>query len=363
VNVFYACQAVDDADPVHASIVRWIRALAAAPRVGHVTVATLRTGSFDLPDDVDVVALGTGRVRRLLRFYRAVLTALRAGRADVFFVMQGGPYPLLLLPVRVLARRPVYQWKAHPHVGLTMRVAARCDDLVFTSTRHAFPLPLANVRVVGQGIDVDAFTPVPGSRAPDRFLALGRVAPVKRLERAIDALAELQDAHGRRAELVVVGPCLPGDAPYRATLDDLAARRGVDVSFRGSVHQSAVPALVAEHRALVNFSTGALDRSSGEAMACGVPVLTSNESVAGIVPDALRDLLVVEPFDARGAAERMDRLARLGPEELDRIGGQLRETIVRGHSLRRLWDLMLDEIDRQGRRPRLLAWRAAPERA
>ena len=139
--------------------------------------------------------------------------AIRCRQADFFFVLQGGPYPALLLPVKLLTGRRVYQWKTHSYVNRRMAFYARwCDDLVFTATPSSFPLALPNVRVVGHGIDMQQFQPMPddGPGTGD-LIAVGRLTPVKRLDRLISAVAACRGSSGRMWSLDICGPELESD--------------------------------------------------------------------------------------------------------------------------------------------------------
>ncbi|MDP8972143.1 MAG: hypothetical protein M3N45_02985, partial [Actinomycetota bacterium] len=143
------CKAVDESNATVATQVSWIRTLARHSEVEQVRVLTRHVGPADLPGNVTVRSFGSGGwPRTIARFLREVVR-LRPSDVDCFFVAQGGPYPALLLPLKRILGRPLYQWKAHPHISPRMRFYARyCDDLVFTPTPGSFPMALDSVRVV-----------------------------------------------------------------------------------------------------------------------------------------------------------------------------------------------------------------------
>ena len=138
-RIVFICQTVDERGPTQAGTIRWLAEFAARPEVDSITVIALRKGTFNLPSHVDVRAIGGGsRLTTVLRLYREVVRSAWAG-LDLFFVYQSGPYPWLLLPFRLILRKPVYQWMAHPAVSPMMRFNARfADRKVFTSTSRAF---------------------------------------------------------------------------------------------------------------------------------------------------------------------------------------------------------------------------------
>jgi glycosyltransferase involved in cell wall biosynthesis len=346
------CQAVDQDDPVNATLVRWIRSLARDPSVRSVRVLSLRVGRFDLPQNVVVLDLGVGRLRRLLRFYAQVVLAIRRREADFFLVLQSGPYPGLLFPIKLLTGRRVYQWYTHTHVGWLMIFYARwCDDLVFTATPSSFPVALPNVRVIGHGIDTQLFRPLPRDRpAVADLIVVGRLTRVKRLDGLFYALAACRDSTGRVWTLDLCGPELDGDRQYRATLDDLVSRLHLagSVRFLGPVLQDEMRTLLGCHKVAVSFSDGGLDKAIAEAMACGRPVLSTNACFAELLPDDLRELLVLDHDDVTAQARGITRVLELDEVAQRSIGERLRGIVTEHHSLDQFWAKILSEISGAG---------------
>jgi glycosyltransferase involved in cell wall biosynthesis len=349
-KVCYVCKAVDEGNPTVATQVRWIRALAAHPAVEHIHVLTRQHGRALLPYNVTIRQFGASNwPRTVLGFYREA-TRLPRRAADVFFVAQGGPYPALLLPIKLITRRPIYQWKAHPHISPRMRFYARyCDDLIFTPTPGSFPMDLDSVRVVGHGIDTELFAPGLDRSRRD-LAAVGRVAAVKRLDLAIDALAVCRDRWALELTLDIFGPCASKDAAYRRQLGELIDARGLQdqVVFRGQVDHADLPEVLGQYRATINLSQTAFDKAAGESMAVGVPVITTNGCTAEMLPEDLRILLTVDldhADEADGVAEAMREVMLWDDERQATIGRRLRETIVEGHSLDSLFDKIVTAIE------------------
>lgn len=341
------CQAVDLEDPVSPTTVRWIDALARKPSVEYVTVLALREGRHELPANVDVVTIRrSNRLRTSAAFYRQILAALR-NRPDCFFVYQGGPYPLMLLPFKYLARIPVVQWKAHPYISRKMAIYARwCDDLVLTSARAAFPMDLDKVRVVGQGVDTEHFKIEPRPRRAD-LIAVGRLAPTKRIEEMIRAVVAANLEFDTKYTLNVFGPTLEGREGYARQMTELVAELGADawVSIDGPVRQEQLPELLNAHRACLNFTVGALDKTALEAMACGLPVISTNDSVAEVLPRDLHPFLISDKDDAELQAAAIHGLLSKPDGEIEQIGVRLRDLVISDHSTDRLFDRILAEIE------------------
>lgn len=346
-RIVYVCKAVDEADPCLANQVRWIRTLAARDDVEHVTVLTPRQGRASLPANVTVRSFGAEPPLRFLRVVgRFNLAMARGPAADLYFVSQGGPYPVLLLPWKLATGRPLYQWKAMPHISGRMRFYARfCDDLIFTATPGSFPLASDKVRVVGHGIDTDLFRPTTGT-PPRDLVYVTRITPVKRLDHAVRVVDECRRRFGRQYTLDIVGPCDSRSRDHERYLSELV--RDLDltenVRFLGSVSQAALPELLGRYRAAVNFAETAFDKSAGEAMASGLPVITSNARVTEVLPVDLRPVLSVAKDDVAAAAGTVHQVLAWDDERRAEVGSRLSRVIVEGHGLGALFDKILAEI-------------------
>jgi len=367
-KIVYVCKAVDADSPTVATQARWIAALAANDRVGHVTVLTGHHGRCELGPNVDVRSFGAvaevtpaprpDSLHRLvtkipgaawapvvLRFLTKA-AALRRRDVDFFFVAQGGPYPALLLPWKLAFGRPLYQWKAQPHVSSKMAFYARwCDDLIFTATPGSFPASAkpGGVRVVGHGIDTNLFLPGHATMLRRDLVAIGRVSPIKRIDWVLRAMAVRRDRTGQSSTLDVIGPYGAGEAHY-AYLVALAEELGLTahVRFLGSVAHEEIPLRLAGYRAMVNFSDTAFDKAAGEAMACGLPVITTNPCTIEMMPVDQRDALVAEHDSVEDQARVIGEVLAWDDATRASAALSLRQAIVSTHSLDSLFDKILD---------------------
>jgi len=125
--------------------------------------------------------------------------------------------------------------------------------------------------VIPQGREPIALQQVPKSTTPT-FLFVGRLAPSKRVEHAIRALA-LFNIEGKGGVLRIVGD---GSLRYRRALERLVARLGVEdkVDFLGRVPASEKHHLMAESHALLMTSVReGWGLAVSEANACGTPAI------------------------------------------------------------------------------------------
>ncbi len=346
-RIVFICQAVDLDDPVLATTVRWINALARKPRVERVTVLALRTGRFSLPPNVEVHRVGAGNsIAALARFYRTLIRSLRP-RPHVFFVYMGGDYPLLLMPFKLVLRIPIVQWKTHPVLTRAMRFYTRwCNDLVFTAARASFPIDTPKRRVVGHGIDTELFRIEAQPQRGD-LVTTGRIAGSKRIDQMARAVAHANRSFGSGYRLNVYGAPAAGKEAYANELEALIGELEASewVALQGAVAQEELPALLNAHRAFLNFSNTGIDKAVLEAMACGLPVLTTNDSTTELLPSELRPALVAEKDDPEAQAAKVHALLQRPDSELTQLGRQLRAFVENEHGVDALFDRILEEVE------------------
>jgi glycosyltransferase involved in cell wall biosynthesis len=172
------------------------------------------------------------------------------------------------------------------------------------------------VRVVLHGVTPD-FRPILDCSASRELLArygiqtpyllyVGNLEPRKNLPRLLRAFGELLQEE-ISAWLVLVGTRGWMNTPIGETVRTL--RLGERVRFTGYVEQEDLPTLYSR---AAGFVYPSLYEGFGfpvlEAMACGVPVVTSNtSSMAEIAGEAA---LLVDPFDASALAQALGKVLR-----------------------------------------------------
>lgn len=195
------------------------------------------------------------------------------------------------------------------------------------------PAMWARFHVARCGIDLSAFAyrdpPTLGSRP--RIVALGRLSPEKGFAVLIEAVARLRQ-RGKDLDLRIIG-----EGPARGALEAQIAALGIGeaVCLTGELAPDEVRRELAASDvfSMPSFSEG-LPISIMEAMAVGVPVVTT--WVAGI-PELARGgntALTVAPSDTTGMAEAIERLLEDEPLRL-RLARAARKLVEQQHDLDR----------------------------
>ena len=314
-------------------------ALRLAAKCERLVVLTERIGECELPDNVEIHC-----VPRILTTPLRMLGARSLMNVPVWnwcvrerfnavFIHMNADWAYRLAPCWQQFGIPVLMWYAHGTVTNRLRRAHDQAACVVTSTPEGFGIPSSKVRVIGQGIDTDLFTP-PASR-PDNatIVAVGRVSRRKSLELMVETLAWLKtNAPQTPFGLRIIGPTLTrDDRAYAAELADTVNRRnlGRQVTFEGPRAMGELPDIYGSAFLHLNLSqTGSMDKTILESLACGCPTLTSNASVFPLI-ESFPDLIV--PTRTPDAIGR--QICRAYEERHARSSSELRALVVGRHDL------------------------------
>ena len=267
----------------------------------------------------------------VVRSLALVPAALRRVGVDVFhgmdhvgvpFVGRSGRYVATVHDVIALLLPETFTPRHRLVVRTALAMVRRRADLVIVPSRaverdvvERLGLPADRVVVTPEGCE-PRFRPTPCAevlaryRLPSRYvLAVGTLEPRKNLTTLLQAFARLRRGDGidPALRLVLVGARGWLDEPIYETVRSL----GLDgmVHFAGFVDDDDLPAV---YSGAALFVFASLYEGFGlpllEAMACGVPVVTSNVSA---MPEVAGDAAVlVDPRDADGLAGAIARLLR-----------------------------------------------------
>ncbi len=263
---------------------------------------------------------GARAVVRLLPYLAALWRA--AGRSDLFHVManSGWSWHLFAAPAIWVARARGVPVVVNYRGGEAAGFLARSRHLVAWSMRRAAALAVPSrflqevfdrhgmpSSVVPNIIDLSRFSPSPAGReaGPLHLVVARNLEPIYSNQTALQAFAEVRARHPQ-ARLTIAGT-----GPDLAELQALATRLGVAdaVRFAGRLDRDAMADLYRQADACLNPSLADnMPNSVLEALACGVPVVSTDVGgVPFIVQDGVTALLV-PPRDAPAMARAALRL-------------------------------------------------------
>ncbi|MBP9711140.1 MAG: glycosyltransferase family 4 protein [Candidatus Pacebacteria bacterium] len=337
-NLLICTQAVDRTDPALGFFHSWIEQL--ATRFDNITVLALRVGEHSLPSNVEVIPLGHGRLRRMIRILHYSV-ALR-GKYDAVFVHMSQEFVLLAGWLWKLLGKTIYLWRNHYAGTMATNIAARMCKKVFCTSKYSYTARYSNTVFMPVGIDTELFTrlsEVP--RDPRSILFLGRIAPSKKPQVLLQALGMLKK-RGVTFAASFYGSESPQDAAYakklRSMVDELNLSE--EVSFKQSVPNRETPAVFNRHAIFVNCSpSGMYDKTLFEAASCECAVVAASKDFAELVDVRF----VFEDGNADELARKIETLLSLSVLDQQGIGAQMRN-IARPHSVTNLMDKLAAEM-------------------
>ncbi len=340
-------QIVDTTDPALGFFHAWIEEFARTAEEVHVIC--LKEGVHDLPSNVHVYSLGkekgSSRLRRLYSVYHYAWT-LR-DKYEVIFVHMNPEYVVLAgLLWRLLGRR-IGLWYTHRTVDLKLRIATLFMHQGFTGSKESFQIDSPKILVTGQGVDTAIFVPQETStERPLTLVVVGRIAPIKNLELAIDTLAEVHKTTPDARLAIVGAPVKPEDFVYQKHILAYSKAKGltnyIDI-LGGKDSEGVLRVLQSSDIFLHTSQTNSADKTIVEAMACGLYVLSSSPVYVKDIPSSC-----AQPPDAEAYAREIQRFIALPLRERETIAQALRQSAIESHSLARLIKLILLRLSEKG---------------
>lgn len=336
-RIVFVTQVIDPDDSVLGFVLDWITALASYS--DRVVVVANEVRRIPRDFNIEVISLGKEhRARKLSRFaqYQQTLRHLaRVVKPDAILAHMCPIYLNAAAPIAVRYGIKKVMWFAHPAVHPQLLLAEQLADVILTSFAGAYPRKASHVRAIGQAIDVDVFQPGPFRRRGTQrhALVLGRTSPSKGIPSIIEG-ADKARAAGVDLRLLIVGSAsTPEEMRHRRQLEMMADKRSEFVRLIEGVPREQLPGLLQDSDVLINgMLTGSGDKVVLEAMAAGRPVVLSNRVFFSLLADFAEDLFYDER-DSDDLAQKLVRLLSLDPDALQSIGSELRNRVVRDHSL------------------------------
>lgn len=326
-------QAVDLDDPVLAFFHRWIELL--STHFEQVHVICLKKGRHVLPANVHVYSLGKedGESRfKYIRLFLKYAWNLR-GNYDTVFVHMNPEYLVLAGWLWRMLRKPTTLWYIHPHSSWRLWIARFWVNMIVSATKNSFPVRSRKLIAVGHGVDIDFFSPelVTQEQTTLRIMQVARMAPVKRVECVVGAMAQLVN-YDISFEFDYYGAALPCDREYAAAIQKLvpAAMPPSMWHWKGNTSQLEIRNAYRTHDVHINATdSGSFDKAVFESMACGCITVVSNSALSEVMPTELQ----FKEGDASSLADALARLVATSEQERTQLRKVMRSIAEEKYSL------------------------------
>lgn len=339
-HVLIVTQKVDERDAALGFMHGWISEF--AKQCGRVTVICLEKGSCHFSDTVRVLSLGKegghSRIKYLWRF--SVFLWKERAHYDAVFVHMNPEYVVLGGLFWKLMGKRVGLWYTHQSVSVSLRIAEKLVAVIFTASDKSFRLQSKKVRVIGHGIDTELFCPAGIFPREKVLLHVGRISPTKDQMGVVRVFSKVLEKVPDALLYIAGKPIFKKDERYLTQVEEYVKKSGLEekIRFLGAVRNREMPAVYRQARVVVNMSkTGSLDKDVLEAMAVGVPAVTTNTAFEGVVP---AECMV------KNESALIQKIADflMGPHS-----GTYRNTILQHHRMKDMVQKIVSELDTRPR--------------
>ncbi|MBU2253116.1 MAG: glycosyltransferase family 4 protein, partial [Proteobacteria bacterium] len=251
-----------------------------------------------------------------------------------------------------LRRMKVRRW--YSFLAMQKRVSRRLSHIITVSEcslkdiGREFRINPHRFRVVPNGINTDYFYPLPGVKRADNLILVTNSAdtPLKGLRYLLEAVAAIRKE--RELRVVVIGkPKKNGE--IERLIRELAL--GDRVRFTGRIEYEEFARYYAEATmAVIPSLYEGFGMPAGEAMACGVPVISTS---GGALPEVVGEAgILVQPGDTESLREAIVSLLN-DPERRRRLGqaglARVRTSLTWRHAAQKTVEVYREAIDAHSR--------------
>jgi glycosyltransferase involved in cell wall biosynthesis len=321
---------------------RWIEKL--SEKAEELYVICLSLGECRLSDNVKVFSLnkekGSSKIKQFFLLQKYLLEILP--KINGVFVHMCPVYVIASFPLAKIFRKNIILWFAHKSVGQKLKIAERMADKILTASEASCRLKRrGKIKVIGHGIDIERFRPAENNIKNDIYtiFSAGRINPSKDLGTLVEAADILiKERNIEKIKVVIAGnPITKMEEKYLEKIKSLVKEKGLGNNFEfvGSIPNYKMPEYYQKSDIFINLShTGSIDKVVLEAMACGISILTCNESFY----DILGGEYIFEKKNYKELADKILEIKSSG------FSDDLREIVVNNHNLDNLVNNIVNEF-------------------
>lgn len=246
--------------------------------------------------------------------------------------------------------KKIQAWRWYSFLGMQKRVSRRLSHIITVSEcskrdiSRDFKASIRRFRVVPNGINTDFFYPLPEvKRSDDQVLVTNSAdTPLKGLRYLLEAVASIRKR--RKIGLTVIGT-----PKKKGVIEGLVKQLGIGdcVRFTGRIEYEEFASYYARTTmAVIPSLYEGFGMPAGEAMACGVPVIST---VGGALPEVVGDAgILVPPADSKALEKAI--VALLDNPERRRLLGKaglrrVKDSFTWRHAAEKTVDVYREAID------------------
>jgi len=305
-----------------------------------VIVICLEKGKYNLPENVSVLSLGkekgNRRLKILLNFYKHIIKERK--NYDKVFVHMNKEYIVWGGFLWKLFRKKISLWYVHKRVAISLKIAEKFTDVIFTATEKSFRLPSKKVHIVGHGIDIDKFRNATNEfekrNGNFRIITVGRISPVKDYETLIKAV-EMLAKESMKIKVDIIGePPKEDHKEYYVNLQKQVKDKNLEniIKFLGPIPHDKIKKYYSADLFAHMSNTGSLDKAILEAMVSGILVLSSNDASHEILKDIDENLLF-SVGNVDELARKIKKQSGWSDDKREAISKKLQNIVKENHNL------------------------------
>ncbi|MCX6786442.1 MAG: glycosyltransferase [Candidatus Kaiserbacteria bacterium] len=336
-------QTVDRKDSALGRFHNWI--IEIAKYFQHITIFALKTGEYDLPENVTVIPLRPwgyrARLRTVIRVIR--LTWKYRNDYDVVLAHMNQEYLLVAGLFFKFLGKHVYMWRNHYAGNIVTDIAAMFCDKVFYTSKSSYTAKYKKAIQMPVGVEVDScHLDESFEQIPHSVLFLGRFDTSKRPDLLVEALGKIAKEGIVFTATFVGGPNDP-DSSFPKRVATRAEELGIadQISFVGPVTNTDTYRYYRSHTIYFNGGkSGMFDKSLFKSIACGCFPIFSSDDMAEIIGSEF----AYRNGDVDDLAEHLKKALAMSEESRTALVREFEEKAIGGHTLpvlaRRLYEEM-----------------------
>jgi len=332
-------QKVDRNDPVLGFFHRWITEF--SKYCEKLTIICLQKGDLDLSSNIKVLSLGKengeSRLKYVLNFYKYIKE--EKNNYDAVFVHMNQEYVLLGAVPWKSWNKKIILWRNHPRGNFFTDIAVYLSDKVFCTSPFSYTANFKKTEIMPVGIDTDFFKNISdGQKKKNSILFLGRISPIKRTDLFIKILKNLKEEKVVFSA-TIVGDYLPRDKEYFENIKKDISKYGLEdyIKIESAVSNDETLKKYNKYAIYMNLTpSGSFDKTIFEAMSSESLILVSNKGLRGKIEDDF----ICKENDIKDSAEKLKNLLNLSEDKVKSYGKELRELVIKEHSLKKLGEVL-----------------------